>query len=164
MKTTSRTLSGNTAGILLCLLVSGVFASPAADSCAASCALTLVPPPPFLEPSPASVAPTEGEGVDPFLAATLGLMPFVSGLYVSDRPARGILFSAFDVLLVLGIYTARNTASGDPHNVKNYFLLMGANNLLDAWLSARYARIPGTPRAMILPAAGGVIGMVHWNF
>jgi hypothetical protein len=107
----------------------------------------------------------EDASLDPFIAASLGAIPFVSGLYLSDRPARGIMFTAIDILMVMGIYTARNTASGDPRNVKSYFVLMGANNILDALLSARYARSSAVPRLTLFPTEGeGMAGELHWKF
>jgi hypothetical protein len=102
--------------------------------------------------------------MDPFLAGALGIIPFASGLYVSDRPARGILFTAVDVLMVMGVYTSRYTAAGDPNNARNYFILMAANNILDAWVSVRYANSHrGT--ALILPTPnGGLQAAMYWRF
>jgi hypothetical protein len=98
------------------------------------------------------------------MAATLGFIPFVSGFYITDKPARGILFTAVDVLMVLSMYTARNTPSGNPGNVKGYFVVMGVNNVLDAFLSARYARNPGAPYVMLGTEGAGVSARLHWKF
>src|SRR5690606_31544842 len=78
--------------------------------------------------------------LDPFVATALGLIPFSSGLYLTDQPARGILFTGVDVLTTLGVYTSRYTNAGDPNNAIKYFALMAANNVLDAVISLRYAR------------------------
>ena len=103
--------------------------------------------------------------LDPFLAGAVGLLPFASGLYLSDRPARGVVFSLIDGLLALGIYTAAHTRSGDPDNVKFYLGLMGVNNALDAYLSAREALRPRklAARVTMRPDAG-VEYSVRWKF
>jgi hypothetical protein len=108
---------------------------------------------------------TEDLSLDPFLAGALGIVPFASGLYLSDRPARGVIFTAIDVLTALGVYTSKYTVAGDPDNVRNYFLLMAANNVLDAYVSTRYALRAGHLQTMVLPMpGGGYAGMVAWRF
>ncbi len=97
------------------------------------------------------------EALDPFLAGALGIVPFASGMYLTDEPARGILFTAVDVLMALGIYSARYTSVGEEQNVKTYFLLMGANNVLDAFVSMRYAARTQPLQAMLLPLPQGGI-------
>lgn len=105
------------------------------------------------------------KAADPFLAGAMGMIPFVSGFYVSDAPAKGLVFTLVDGLLVLGIYTARYTEQGNPDNVPRYFLLMGVNNLLDAILSARDATKKHRPHSRVtLRPEGGVQYALQWTF
>ena len=102
--------------------------------------------------------------LDPFVATALGLIPFSSGLYLTDEPARGILFTGVDVLTAIGIYTSRYTIAGDPNNAIKYFALMAANNVLDAMISLRYARLANTT-ALILPGPdGGLTANLYVRF
>lgn len=105
--------------------------------------------------------------LEPFLAGALGFMPFASGLFLSDEPAKGIVFSAIDILLMLGVYTNENSSNGDPDNTPVYYMFIGVNNVADAFFSARHAMRQRTPktRAVILPSPqGGVQYTVNVNF
>jgi hypothetical protein len=137
---------------------------------AALCLATTAPAEAAGNFAPGSASLVQGDragnaaALDPFLAGALGLIPFASGLYISEKPARGIMFTAIDALMALGVYTSRYTIAGDPENARNYFLLMGANNLLDAYISVRYANA-ARGSAMILPGPdGGVQGAFYWRF
>ncbi len=103
--------------------------------------------------------------LDPFLAGALGIMPFSSGFYISDQPAKGYVFTAIDVLLTLAIYTSKHTGQGDPDNAPTYYLLMGLNNILDAYLSTQDAvkRKAPTSRVTLQPG-GGVQYAMQWTF
>jgi hypothetical protein len=117
-------------------------------------------PDPF-EPR-ASVTPAAAED-DPFMAGGLGLMPFVSGLYFTEKPAAGLVFTLVDVVLALGMYTSLQTRNGDPDHFPTYVYLLGANNLLDAYFSARAAQDPLHARVTMRPE-GGVEYSVRWKF
>jgi hypothetical protein len=117
----------------------------------------------FLDTTPGR-NPKSDPAMDPFIAGALGIIPFSSGLYISERPARGLIFTAVDILMVMGVYTSRYTAAGDPNNARNYFILMAVNNVLDAWVSVRYANMR-QHTALILPTPeGGLQASLYWRF
>jgi hypothetical protein len=137
-------------------IVSPHIASPAVTSLAVA---------PNHQAVPLQTASPQNKAADPFLAGAMGMIPFVSGFYVSDAPAKGLVFTLVDGLLVLGIYTARYTEQGNPDNVPRYFLLMGVNNLLDAILSARDATKKHRPHSRVtLRPEGGVQYALQWTF
>ncbi len=87
--------------------------------------------------TPPAAHSERGASSEPVLAGALGIMPFVSGLYLGPQPAQGIVFTLGDGALALAIWSARNTRSGDPDNTPWFYLAMGAANALDAVISVR---------------------------
>ena len=118
-----------------------------------------VPVPPAL-----AVRQSVDPAIDPFLAGVLGIIPFTSGLYLTDQPGRGMAFTAVDVLMALGVYSSRYTVNGNPDNAKLWFLMMAANNVLDALVSVRMAE-RGRVAAFALPTPdGGMVARLHVSF
>ena len=144
--------------LAIVLLAAVATAQPASPSPSPSSPLAASPAPP---PSAARAA---DPAIDPFVSGMLGIIPFTSGLYLTDQPGRGVAFTAIDVLMALGVYSARYTVNGDPDNAKMWFLLMAANNVLDALVSVRAAE-HGRLSAFVLPSPeGGMVASLHIRF
>jgi|GEM_PF-6561811 len=64
----------------------------------------------------------------------LGAFPLVSGFYVSSEPAYGVIFTAADIALLLGIFSNKS-ANQKRSAVPTYTGLLIVFNLLDAYAS-----------------------------
>ena len=110
-------------------------------------------------------APAAVHAVDPFLAGALGVIPFASGFYVTDKPERGLIFSLVDAMLILGIFSAREGKQQEEHNAKIYYGLIALNNAIDAGLSIWQANREGGPQAHAeIRAEGGFGAGIRWNY
>ncbi len=117
---------------------------------------------PSLSDSRASQPPSKDKD-HLFTTGMMGLLPFVSGFYVTEKKDLGLVFTALDLALVGGIYNALTTEMQDKGNVSNYLIAMGAVNLLDMWLSSRQARADLESRIKLIPAGPSGYGP-HMTF
>lgn len=90
-------------------------------------------------PTPFAQENRPSTSMDPFLAGSLGLIPYVSGFYVGPQPGQGLVFTLVDVALSFGFYSAKHTKNGNPENARYFLWAMGANNIVDAVVSTRAA-------------------------
>ncbi len=107
---------------------------------------------PSLSQYAAPSSPSKDDHAQLFTAGMMGLLPFVSGFYVTEKPDLGLAFTALDLALAGGIYNALTTEMQDDRNAANYLIMMGAVNLLDMWLSSRQARREVEARLKLVPA------------
>lgn len=115
-------------------------------------------------PAPAEVPSLSKPGpADPFLAGALGVIPFMSGFYITEKWERGVVFSLVDVLLVLGIFSAREGEQQKEDNARIYYGLIAVNNVADALLSMRQASGRTSARLHLRPE-GAVEVRLAWTY
>jgi hypothetical protein len=126
--------------------------------------LALVPAQAQSAPGQAAAAPLPGTA-DPFITGTLGILPFVSGFYLTRKPEKGLIFTLVDAMLVLAIFNARKGRQQDEHNANIYYGLIALNNVADAGLSILQAtrEHPAAARITLQPE-GGIEAGLAWNF
>jgi hypothetical protein len=107
--------------------------------------------------------PSKPGPADPFLAGALGVIPFMSGFYITEKWERGVVFSLVDVLLVLGIFSARDGEQQKEGNARIYYGLIAANNVADALLSMRQASGRTSARLHLRPE-GALEVRLAWTY
>lgn len=99
------------------------------------------------------------------MTGALGIVPFVSGFYLTKSPEKGLVFTLVDVLLVLSIFNAKDGKQQDESNAAIYYGLIGLNNAVDAGLAIRHVVKQRRPVASLNLLPGkGLEGRITWNF
>lgn|GEM_PF-4129047 len=103
---------------------------------------------------------------EPGMAATLGVIPIVSGFYATSQTEVGYLFTATDLVLIGAIFAAR----GDDASYKSssegvYWGALVIANIVDAYFSYRQAQYESRLGATggLLPDGGWKTALT-WNF
>ncbi len=105
------------------------------------------------------------EALRPYMAATLGIMPLASGLYVTQNPQLGIIFTAFDIAMIGGAFSSQRSNMQKKSNAKYYWYALGIGNILDMIISYNQLEKEINPQPKVSLTAHGAVNMTfEWHY